>query len=52
MTPNVLMDLVGRNKFSLGWGIQCFSMGIGNVIGPPIAGKYKKVAKMIILSYI
>ena len=39
MTPNVLMDLVGRSKFSLGWGIQCFSMGIGNVIGPPIAGK-------------
>ena len=48
MTPNVLMDLVGRSKFSLGWGIQCFSMGIGNVIGPPNAGK--KFACMIIQS--
>ena len=46
MTPNVLIDLVGRSKFTLGWGIQIFSMGIGIVIGPPIAGK--KIANMII----
>ena len=52
MAPNVLIDLVGLSKFTLGWGIQSFFMGIGNVIGPPIAGKYKKVANMIILSYI
>ena len=38
MTPNVLIDLVGHSKFTLSWGIQCFFMGIGNVIGPPIAG--------------
>ena len=52
MAPNVLIDLVGRSKFTLGWGIQSFFMGIGNVIGPPIAGKYKNVVNMIILSYI
>ena len=52
MAPNVLIDLVGRSKFTIGWGIQSFFMGIGNVIGPPIAGKYKIVAIMIILSYI
>ena len=43
MSAMVLVDLVGCSKFTLSWGIQSLFMGIGNVIGPPIAGKMKKM---------
>ena len=42
MSAIVLVDLVGCGKFTLSWGIQSLFMGIGNVIGPPIAGKMEK----------
>ena len=38
MTAAVLIDVIGLNKFILGYGIQLFFWGIGLAIGPPIIG--------------
>ena len=56
MTAAVLIDVIGLNKFILGYGIQLFFWGIGLVIGPPIIGNkymlsYNNVRCIHILSY-
>ena len=38
MRAVVLIELIGLNKFILGFGIQLFFAGIGQLIGPPIIG--------------
>ena len=38
MRAVVLIELIGLSKFILGFGIQLFFAGIGQLIGPPITG--------------
>ena len=35
----VALDIVGKEKFVLGYGIHLLSMGIAMILGPTIAGK-------------
>lgn len=37
-TPGILMELVPLESFTLAYGLQLLCMGIGNLLGPPLAG--------------
>ena len=38
MRAVVLIEVIGISKFILGYGVQLFFVGIGQLIGPPIIG--------------
>lgn len=38
-TPMILADLVPLERFTIGYGLILLCQGIGNLLGPPIAGK-------------
>ena len=39
LTAVVAIDILGMEKFILGYGVQVLSMGIGLTIGPAVIGK-------------
>lgn len=38
-TPAILVKLISIDKFTHGYGLVMLTQGIGNLLGPPIAGK-------------
>lgn len=38
-TPTILVELVPLEKFTTAYGLSLLCQGIGNLIGPPIAGE-------------
>ena len=48
MRAVVLIELIGLSKFILGFGIQLFFAGIGQLIGPPIIGNKQTSAKKFV----
>ena len=38
LVPTVAIDVMGMEKFILGYGVQSLSMGIALIIGPTITG--------------
>lgn len=39
LTPSILADLVPLDNFTMAYGLFLLCQGIGNLAGPPIAGK-------------
>ena len=38
LTPVILIDLIGLDRFTLAYGLDLLAMGMGTIIGPPLAG--------------
>ena len=38
LTPVILIDLIGLDRFTLAYGLDLLAMGMGTIIGPPIVG--------------
>ena len=38
LTGIVAIDVTGREKFVLGYGVQMLFMGMAGMVGPPISG--------------
>ena len=42
---SIVIDLIGLERFTLGFGLNLFSIGVAITVGPPIAGKLNDVRK-------
>lgn len=47
-TPMILADLVPLDRFTVGYGLILLCQGIGNLLGPPIAGMFLYLYSVII----
>lgn len=49
LTTIILVDLLGMSKLTNAYGVVMFSEGVGNLLGPPIAGeKYITILCMVL----
>ena len=42
---SIVIDLIGLDKFTRGFGLNLFSIGVAIIVGPPIVGKFNDVQK-------
>ena len=51
-TPVILVQLVPLDRFTLAYGLILLCQGIGNLIGPPIAGIYNFLYFILFISFL